>query len=56
MIVYEELVKDSTFTDKEIQEIEALNDRPIVFEEDSPEITEEMASGFKRVHPKREMN
>lgn len=40
-------------TPEQIQRIRALKNRPIVFDEEFPEPTEEELKQFKRVNPKR---
>ena len=37
-------------TAEEMQEIEALNESPIIFDEDCPEMTDEMLKQFHRFH------
>ena len=39
-------------TPEQIEEIKALKDRPIVFDEDCPELTDEQLKQFKRVNPR----
>ncbi len=56
MIISESLVKGSPLTENEVKELEALEHWDIVFDDDSPEITEEMASKFKRVNPSQKLN
>ncbi len=46
-IKYSELSEE--LTPEEIAELEALEDRPIVYDEDCPEMTEEMLKQFQRV-------
>ena len=45
------LHKNQPLTDEEREEIRALKNRPIVFDEDCPELTEEQLRQFKRVNP-----
>ncbi len=45
------LHKNQPLTDEEREEIRALKNRPIVFDEDCPELTEEQLRKFKRVNP-----
>ena len=45
------LHKNQPLTDEEREEIRALKNRPIVFDEDCPELTEEQLRLFKRVNP-----
>ena len=40
----------SDLTAEEMQEIEALEERPIVFDEDCPEMTDEMLEQFHAFH------
>ena len=41
-------------TPEQIKRLDALKDRPIVFDEDCPEMTDEQFRQFKRVHPRPE--
>ena len=54
MIVRSILTKDMKPTPEQIAEIEAAAKRPIVFDEDCPEMTDEQLRRFKRVHPRGE--
>ncbi len=47
------LRKGQPLTEEEREEIRALKGRPIVFDEDCPELTEEQLKKFKRVNPIR---
>ncbi len=47
------LRKGQPLTEEEIEELRALKNRPIVFDEDCPELTDEQLKQFKRVNPKR---
>ena len=47
------LRKNQPLTEEELEEIRALKGRPIVFDEDCPELTEEELRQFKRVNPVR---
>ena len=47
------LHKDEPLTEEEREEIRALKNRPIVFDEDCPELTKEQLRQFKRVNPLR---
>ena len=47
------LRKGEPLTEEEIQEIQELKNRPIVYDEDCPKLTEEELREFKRVNPKR---
>ena len=40
-------------TPEQIERLRALKNRPIVFDEDCPELTEEQLRQFKRVNPRR---
>ena len=40
-------------TPEQIEEIQALKNRPIVFDDDCPELTDEQLKQFKRVNPRR---
>lgn len=46
-IKYSEL--SAELTPEEVEELEALEDRPIVYDEDCPKMTEEMLKQFQRV-------
>ena len=54
MIVSYSITKDQKPTPEQIAEIREAAKRPIVFDEDCPEMTEEQLKQFKRVHPRRE--
>ena len=41
-------------THEQIARLDALKDRPIVFDEDCPEMTDEQLKQFKRVHPRQD--
>lgn len=41
-------------TPEQIERIRALKNRPIVYDEDCPKLTEEELREFKRVNPKRQ--
>ena len=47
------LRKGQPLTDEELEELCALKNRPIVFDEDCPELTDEQLKQFKRVNPRR---
>ena len=51
MIVTYTLKRGTPLTPEQIQRLDALKDRPIVFDEDCPEMTEEQLRQFKRVNP-----
>ena len=40
-------------TPEQVERIRALKNRPIVYDEDCPKLTEEELKQFKRVNPKR---
>lgn len=46
------LRKGQPLTEEEREELRALKDRPIVFDEDCPELTEEQLKQFRRVNPR----
>ncbi len=55
MAVVKMMIKKSDKLSKEqIQKMRQAKNKPIVFDEDSPEMTESMLSIFKRVYPKKE--
>ncbi|MBQ6398541.1 MAG: hypothetical protein IJI21_00300 [Clostridia bacterium] len=54
MIVTYSLKPNTPLTPEQIKRLDALKDRPIVFDEDCPEMTEEQLKLFKRVYPPRE--
>ena len=54
MIVTYNWKPGTPLTDEQIRRLDALKDRPIVFDEDCPEMTDEQLSQFKRVHPRKE--
>ena len=47
------LREDEPLTKEEREEIRALKNRPIVFDEDCPELTEEQLRQFKRINLRR---
>ena len=47
------LRKGQPLTEEELAELRALKNRPIVFDEDCPELTDEQPKKFKRVNPRR---
>ena len=51
MIVRYTLKRGTPLTPEQIAELDALKDRPIVFDEDCPEMTEEQLRQFKPVNP-----
>lgn len=44
------------FTKEELEELKKAREKPIVFDEDCPEITPEKALKFRRVNPPRGTN
>lgn len=46
------ILKDlcSELTEEELLELEAAEDKPVIYDEDCPEMTEEMLSQFKRMN------
>ena len=54
MIVTYELKPGTPLTPEQIKRLDALEDRPLVFDEDCPEMTDEQLRQFKRVHPRPE--
>ena len=54
MIITYELKPGTPLTPEQIKRLDALKDRPIVFDEDCPEMTDEQLRQFKRVHPRPE--
>ena len=44
------LKRNTPLTPEQIAELDALEDRPIVFDEDCPEMTEEQLKRFRRVN------
>ncbi|MBD3878733.1 MAG: hypothetical protein IKI76_02005 [Selenomonadaceae bacterium] len=53
MIVRRIIYEGQKPTPEQIEEIKALKDRPIVFDEDCPELTDEELKQFRRVNPRR---
>ena len=51
MTVRYTLKRGQPLTPEQIKRLDALKDRPIVFDEDCPEMTEEQLRQFKRVNP-----
>ncbi len=47
-------IRKTPLTDEERKMLEALKDRPIVFDEDCPELTEEQLKRLRRVSPERQ--
>lgn len=54
MIVTYNITPGTPLTPEQIKRLDALKDRPIVFDEDCPEMTEEQLRQFRRVHPRPE--
>ncbi|MBQ6987403.1 MAG: hypothetical protein IJR48_02055 [Oscillibacter sp.] len=52
MTVRYTLKRGQPLTPAQIAELDALKDRPIVFDEDCPETTEEQLRQFRRVNPR----
>lgn len=52
MIVTYKLEPGTPLTPEQIKRLDALKNRPIVFDEDCPEMTEEQLKKFRRVHPR----
>ena len=52
MIVTYKLEPNTPLTVEQIKRLDALKDRPIVFDEDCPEMTEEQLKQFRRVNPR----
>ena len=46
-------IKEIVFTQDDMDELARLEDRPITFDEDCPEVTPEQAIHFHRVNPVR---
>ena len=47
------LRKGQPLTEEEREELRALKNRPIVYDEECPELTEEQIKQFRRVNPRR---
>lgn len=47
------LRKGQPLTEEERDELRALKNRPIVFDDDCPKLTEEQLKQFRRVNPRR---
>ncbi len=55
MAVVKMLIKNTDKPSKEqIEKMRETKNKPIIFDEDSPEMTESMLSKFKRVYPQKE--
>ena len=46
-------IKEIVFTQDDMDELARLEDRPITFDEDCPEVTPKQAIRFRRVNPVR---
>ena len=44
------LKEDQKLTEEQIQMIQEAAKRPVVFDEDNPELTDEQLAGFRKVH------
>ncbi len=44
---------DFKLTDEQIRRLQALKDKPITYDEDCPELTDEELAQFKRVSPRK---
>lgn len=44
-------IKDAVFTQDDMNELDMLDNRPITFDDDCPEVTPEQAIHFRRVNP-----
>lgn len=53
MVVKYELKKGAKMTPEQMQEVEKAAQMPIVYDEDSPELTEEMARAFSEARVKK---
>ena len=53
MIVRRVIYKGQKPTPEQIEEIRALKDRPIVYDDEFPELTDEELKEFRRVNPRR---
>lgn len=53
MTVYEELNPNDELNEEQIKMLEKMNASPIVFDEDSPELTDEQLEQFRRVAAER---
>lgn len=52
-MVYRIIYPGQKPTPEQLEEIRALKNRPIVFDEDCPELTDEELKEFRRVNPRR---
>ena len=46
-------IPEAVFTQADLDELARLEDRPVTFDEDCPEVTPEQAIHFRRVNPVR---
>lgn len=46
-------IKEAVFTQADLDELARLEDRPVTFDENCPEVTPEQAIRFHRVNPVR---
>ncbi len=53
MIVQRVIYKGQKPTPEQIEEIKKLKDRPIVYDDEFPELTDEELKEFRRVNPRR---
>ena len=53
MTVYRTLHPGEALTPEQIAELDALESRPIVYDEDCPPLTEEALAGFQKAAQKR---
>lgn len=56
MIVRKIIDISAPLTEEEREEIQALKNRPIVYDEDCPKLSPEQLKKFKRVSPRRKKN
>lgn len=54
MIIKKDIDFNKELTEKQKKMLEALENRPIVFDEDCPELSKKELSGFKRVSPEKQ--
>lgn len=50
MTVKKEIDFGKKLTDEQLKMLEALKNRPLIFDDDCPELTKEELAGFKRVN------
>ena len=55
MIIRTTLKKRGKITQKEIEMLERASKMPIIFDEDSPELTKDELKEFRRVHDKNDV-